>query len=221
VQSGGIVELSAARVEEVEGPGIVSGTGGTVRSDALTIERTTFAGVVVGEGTFQATDLVIEGIEADASFGGGLGIWAEDTLGGAVVDIVGGSIAGAPYAAVWLVGGGGYHLADLDLAGGPGVAVGTGTVHGNAVYARAGEVTVSGGRFSGSRVAVLLDDAGAAFDGVSWSGNTVDLKVQACSGRVVAGYEDAAVVELCPRYDEPVAPLAFDLALFEAAVGDE
>lgn len=94
------------------------------------------------------------------------------------------------------------------------------TVHGNAVYLLNGDILVDGGTLGGSRVALLLHDAGAELRDVVWVDNDVDLRVEACGVRVVTGYDAAETVLLCPEQDELAVPLVFDFAPFEAIAGD-
>lgn len=53
-QSGGGIHLTRATVEDVQGPGVAAGTDGLVQVEDAAITRTTFAGVVVSGGAFEA-----------------------------------------------------------------------------------------------------------------------------------------------------------------------
>jgi len=220
VQDGAEATLTDAQLRGVGGPGLLASTGARVHAEGLVVDEVEFAGVVADGASLTLGGVAIGGVAASPSFGGGLGLYLASTSGETAVALDGGEVAASPLAAVWIDGPGSYLLDGLALAGGEGAELGGGRVHGNAIYAHDADVTVIDSTLATSRVAVLLDDAGATLAGNRWEGNTVDLVVQACGDHGVPEVDGATDPQLCPTYDLPVLPLSFDVALTEVVASD-
>lgn len=193
----GVVASSGARVvaedlavEGQEGPGFLASDSGSLRCDRCTVRDNRYAGVLVLGGAAELTDTEIHTNLADASEGGGVGVYLGP--GGPDLprlDMEGGVVSGHPYAAVWATSAGVYEIRDSTLDGGPGVAQGGVVLHGNAVFAGPGVGAWDGAtglRLAGNVLegsggpAVFLVEASVDLEGNQWADNTIDLVQQGC-----------------------------------------
>ncbi len=232
VERGATFSGATVDVAEVAGPGLyVAEAEATCTGCSFTANG--FAGVVVKSGELDLTDAVILDTEADASAGGGVGLWAGSAGDGAATNTVtldGLTVAGHAYASLWLAAPGAYRVTGSDVAGSAGVD-GAGVLHGNAVYATGGIPPWDGasGLYLGGTwfhdavgVAVLLDGAAATLDDNTWSGNGVDLVQQRCDGvAAVDGIDAVPNADVCPSTDRLIATLSYSITLEDVAVGVE
>ncbi len=174
------------------GIGIVSGARAELNSTVLA--GNTFAGVVVLRGTVVLVGSEIRDTQPSASAGGGLGVYANGEFGAPTVTLRDSTIGPHPYAAVWLDGTGVYDLDGDILSGSGGVLLQGWPAHGNAVFAHHGVgawdgttgLRIANSSFTdAAMVSVVLDGAGAALEGNSWSGNTLDVLQQRCTAGTV------------------------------------
>lgn len=192
-ERGAELRATALEVTGTEGPGVYVNTGGTARLESSVLRGNAFVGALVAyDGVLSLRDSRVEDTQPDASRGGGFGVLAAgDARDGTTpaLALSRTSIGPHPYAAVWLDGPGSYVIEDSDLAGSPGVRLGTWSAHGNAVFARGGIAAWDGrsGLYlarttihDARREGILLDDASAAFSAMTWRDTPVTVWQQRC-----------------------------------------
>ncbi len=204
------VSLRRTEIADTDGPGIYVLGGARIEFDQGSLTGNTFAGALVLNGSVSFTATTITDTVPDDEWGGGFGIYTHDYQGPAAVTLLDSTIGPHAYAAVWLDDPGTYDIERNALSGSPGVASGSHTLHGNALFAENG-VTAWNGRsgllladntFSGSaEISVLLDGSSATLSGNTWSDNGTDVRQQACDGPDgIVGPDESGV-------DDDVPPL--------------
>ena len=160
---------------------------GQMELNLLEIANSPFAGAVVVDGTLTLSGATITDTLPDAEWGGGFGVYANDTFGTPVLTLLDSTVGPHDYAAIWLDGPGTYDIEGNTLSGSAGLDQGTYVLHGNALFAENGVTAWDGttglllwdNTFSGSgEIAVLLDAASADLDGNAWSDHGTDLRQQ-------------------------------------------
>ncbi len=225
-QNGATVVATSVRVANQSGPGMVSSDGASLTCTLCAIESNTFAGAVVDAATLDLTLGTVRYTAADATGGGGVGVFTTPAPGSAV-SIDGASVLGQPLASVWLGGAGTFLLRESVLESGSGVELRPGlTAHGNAVYAGSGVLGWNGESgflldgntlTSGPGPAVLLDGAGVTSQGNSWDTAATSIVQQACGGSPpTVDADDAPVIDRCPNADQLVLPMVFSIDLTES-----
>ncbi|MBW2257605.1 MAG: right-handed parallel beta-helix repeat-containing protein, partial [Deltaproteobacteria bacterium] len=215
-------------VRDTEGPGVYVTSLASLQCTGCALDDNAFAGLTLRNSYVTWDGGVIRGTVADATTGGGVGIFADDYQGAPSLWLQGATVEVHPYAAVWLSGNGAYELVANVIHGGPCAELTPGLeFHGDAVYAR--EVTAPwdgslGLSLQGNTIqdadgaGVFLDGATATLSGNTYAGNAFDVVQQRCSGvDGPSGIGEAGTTELCPAYDHLVAPLSFQLYLEEIA----
>jgi len=205
---GGVVSLDSVVIQSSEGPGVYAAYGGVVDAFQCTLLGNAFAGAIAYDGgSVSLRTCDVSATRADATMGGGVGVFGSDVATLLLDDV---NSRGAPIAALWVEGPGDWSVVGSDLVGDDGVELAGQVFHGNGLYAGGGavvEVTDSTLRYS--RVGVLLDGASAVFDGVGVEANVLDLRQQRCEVVPPGPVDPSWTVDLCPAFDELVLPLEF------------
>jgi hypothetical protein len=171
------------------GPGGFVAGGARLELHGGSVVDNRFAGVAAVGGELELEETIVADNLPDASWGGGLGVYALGDYGPSGVRLTGVEVGPHGYAGVWLDGPGRYYITASDLAGGPGMQRGGWDLHGNALVARRGVspwyagvgLLLEATRLHGAEgVAVLLDDASATLRGLAFEDNGVDVWQQAC-----------------------------------------
>ena len=222
--SGGVAEVSDTTFTETNGPALIGGTGGVLSCTRCVISGSTFAGAAVSDGVLSMIDSRIDETGPDASFGGGVGVYARKGGGGSQLFLRGTMVSSSSLAGLWLDGPEVARVEGCSIAGGPLVDVREGLgVSGNAIFAR-GMAPWDGvhGLYVGDTwlgdaedAAVLLDGGSGVFDGAVWEGNGVDVVQQRCDGVVLPTGLEFASTELCVGAERLILPLVYDTFLTE------
>ena len=112
---------SWATARDIAGPGFAAYEGGTVVARSRAVERAPFAGAVAAGGSLTLLDCAISDTRADASLGGGVGVWAGDVDGGSFLTLDRCDVRGSPWAALWIASAASVDVEDSLLTGGGGV----------------------------------------------------------------------------------------------------
>ncbi len=225
-QQGGVLTLTDAMFVDVEGVALLANAGGLSECRTCVITGAAFAGAASLGGSLILDEVAIADTRPDASFGGGVGIFASngdvarDAPGSVSVDRS--TISDNPIAGLWLHHVESVVVRDSVIRGGEGFSLREGlSVHGNAIYARdlaadAPGLVVSNSSLGGSDDAgVLLDDASATFTDVEWGENGVDVVQQRCGESPVITELSGATTEICDGRERPALSLVFDVYLTE------
>jgi hypothetical protein len=197
---GGELDITWADVASVTGPGILVADG-SLRCSACTVTDAMFAGIVVHGGEFVGKWVQVDGTRSDPVLGGGVALYAHDTLEPPPDIVVTSSFLRTDeLAAVYLRGGGSYRIEESFLYGAvasiadPG---GTRVPAGYALIATDGVTswTGDGGLYlddnfiqDGHHIGILLDGSTATCPGDdegggnSYHDNGTDLVQQNCDG---------------------------------------
>jgi hypothetical protein len=222
-QNASVVALDLT-VSGTEGPGLYIDRA-FMKCEDCSIHANGFAGAVVRSGTLQIVSGEISGNVPDDGLGGGVGVFAESAVGPTELVVSGTTITDHAYGAVYLDGPGSYVLDSADLTGGAGWELVAGRpLHGDAVFATGGITpwdTDSGLLIVNSTLrdsqgaGVFLDGASAMLEGVSWTGNAMDVVQQSCGPDVseVAGAGDSLATDICPEFNQLVVPLSIEMIL--------
>lgn len=219
-------------VEDTDGPALAVLGASSVSCTSCEFSDSTFAGAVVwGGSSLELISTAIERTSPDASQGGGIGIYATDQYDGSVsLRVEDCTIEDQPYAAIWLWGPGSYDVRDSTLSGGYGfeMSLPGGEVlllHGDGVVASGGVGMWDGAQgliLEGNeirdayRFGVLLNGSSAWLEGNGFADNATDLVWQDCEEvDEPQGLDGVPVLDLCPVYNEPVAPLVFEFLVVE------
>jgi len=211
VTNGATADLAQVWTGPTEGPGFAFLDGADVTCYGCDPDDSQFASVVVEGASATLTGCYIDGAEAHADLGGGIGLYVSDDGGPATVTLDGSWIVDAACTGVYLSGSGSYSINESEIQGG------AAPLHqcGDAVVATGGigvdELQLSGNTFhDAGRVGVLLHGSSATLSGNSYTKNEVDLAWQACDGvDEPVGYEEAAAAEMCPVDEYIVQPYDF------------
>ncbi len=227
-QFGASITATAVLAQDNEGPGLYTvgtGTGAWLDCTGCSLLGNRFAGaVVIDEGTLELRSSTIADTLQSADLGGGVGVYATPVMDPLppTLHISDSLIADNPTTGVLLSGEGAYQLSGVTITGSEGIAHGAGVRCGDGIYASGVSAWdgISGLLLEGSSLAdnagagLFLDDAWAAIDGGSWSGNDPDLWVQgeACLSPRVE-WSDVPNHEICPEWDRPTCAADFVLWL--------
>lgn len=214
--------LRGLEVEDGAGPGLAM-LAGDVSCLGCRLARNGGAGVVVDGGSvfrLEASEVVDNG--PAPSVGGGFGI---AVLGGeSLVEVDRTSVAGSALAALYVDAPGSVHVSASTLTAGPAPAGAVAWPQGNAAFATgpaAAGLTFTDVELVGAGGgALFLHAASATLEGVTFSGDDVDVVQQACGGvEPVVGIEAAATTERCPTWDRRVEAWTWSLELALPDVG--
>ncbi len=223
-EAGALVTLADAHISDTHGVGIVATDGASAACNRCQLQGNAFAGAAAVGGNLDLTDTVVRDTLPNASWGGGIGVYAraEDRPAGVRLDRV--HISDNPWAAVWLDGETAADIVDSTLIGGAGVDLRTGlTAHGNALYAHQ---TTAWNGISGVRVqrttlgpsadaGVLLESGSASFSDILWVGNPTDVVQQRCADDPVPTDLSGASSAICPVAEWLTLPLRYDFFLVD------
>lgn len=212
VQRAATADVTALQIEDSDGAGLYVASTGWARCAGCTLRRTGFAGAAVFDGSLELVEgCVIEDVEPEDNYGGGVGVWAWDYQGAPSLLVQDSSIGPQIYAAAWLWGAGTYTFVGNELSGGEGWSTPQGhLLHGNAVYAADGvtpwdEAAGTGlllqdnDLFGAAGTAVLLSSASATLQGNRYADNALDLAQQYCESdtATVVSTDESPTADLC------------------------
>jgi hypothetical protein len=225
------LQATDVRVERTEGIGLYVVHYSELSCRQCDLQDNAFAGaVVLDQGLLDLSETTILDTAADANEGGGVGVFAADTLMASNLRIRDVHVEGQPLAALWIEGEGFRTVEDSVLVGGTGETVhfpdgSSEVLHGDAVVVTGGarELYLVGNTIRDApRAGVLIDDSSATLSGNTFEGNGTDLVWQNCgdSAEPVVLGEVGSYELRCDLSSLPVAPLDLDLWLDEGEVED-
>ena len=192
-QQGALLTASNVVVAETEGPGLFSTTDGTLSCTGCDLIDNAFAGAIVWNGsTLDLSGTTISGTRPDAN--GTYSITNSTLVGGAGLELT-------------------YPNGTTDVWHGDGVVA----IHGVQAWDGASGLLLDGNTIEGAyRAGVFLDNSSAELTDNLFTGNATDLVWQRClEVDEPIGMALVPIVNSCPTYNLPVAPLEFNLFLEE------